>query len=103
MLKDWPLVPPTRLIDDIIQSLGATFFFCAQMIIFINILNVVVSEKENKLIHSLVMFGLRREIYWLAWFISNAALVVVCAIITCLVGYGMGWDVFRNTNFGVSQ
>ncbi|CAG8573287.1 3953_t:CDS:2 [Acaulospora colombiana] len=100
-LKDWPKVPPTQLNDEIVSSFGATFFFCAEMIIFITILNTIVTEKEYKLKDSLVMMGLKVEIYWLSYLLSNAWLVVACSLVTCVFGEIFGFFVFRNANFAV--
>ena len=58
-LKDWPLVPAKTLSDTIVQNLGPVFFFCCVMVIFINVLNQIVTEKEAKLRHAMQMMGLR--------------------------------------------
>ena len=63
-VKDWPLVPPTSLPDNIISSLGPTFFFAAAVVIFINLLNTIVTEKEYKLRHGMEMMGLKSSAYW---------------------------------------
>ncbi|KAG9307579.1 hypothetical protein G9A89_023144 [Geosiphon pyriformis] len=98
-IKDWPIVPPKNISDQIVASLGSLFFFCAEMIIFISVLNTIVTEKEQKLTDSLVMMGLKKEVYWLAYFISNAWLIVFCSLITCVFGFAFDFSVFRNTNF----
>jgi hypothetical protein len=58
-MKDWPLIPLAILSDSIVQSLGACFFFCSEMIIFIIVLNTIVTEKEMKLRHGMEMMGLK--------------------------------------------
>ncbi|CAG8565940.1 2194_t:CDS:2 [Paraglomus brasilianum] len=100
-LKDWPKVPPTVVGDEIVGSLGSLFFFCAEMIIFIVVLNTIVTEKEQKLRDSLIMMGLKVEVYWLSYFFSNAWLVIICSIITCFLGFIFRFEVFTNTNFFV--
>ncbi|CAG8468063.1 989_t:CDS:2, partial [Scutellospora calospora] len=100
-LKDWPLVPPSQLNDQIVSTFGAVFFFCAEMIIFISVLNTIVTEKEQKLVDSLVMMGLKIEVYWLSYFISNAWLVVICSLMTCSFGIAFQFFVFKNANFAV--
>lgn len=57
-LKDWPLIPPSTLSDNVVSTLGAVFFFCSEMVIFINVLNQIVVEKEMKLRIALEMSGL---------------------------------------------
>ena len=57
-LKDWPLVPAKVLSDSIVQNLGPVFFFCCVMVIFINALNQLVSEKEARLRTAMEMMGL---------------------------------------------
>jgi ABC-type Na+ transport system ATPase subunit NatA len=100
-LKDWPKIPPKQTSNQIISQFGATFFFCANMIIFISILNIIVTEKEEKLKDSLIMMGLKVEIYWLSYFISNSWLIIICSLITCLGGLAFGFFVFKNSNFAV--
>ncbi|RHZ80225.1 hypothetical protein Glove_138g24 [Diversispora epigaea] len=100
-LKDWPKVPPTQLNDQIVASFGALFFFCAEMIIFINVLNTIVTEKEYKLKDSLLMMGLNREIYWISNFLSNAWIVTICSLVICIFGIAFRFFVFKNANFGV--
>ncbi|CAG8465050.1 7477_t:CDS:2 [Paraglomus occultum] len=98
-LKDWPKVPPSVVGDEIVGSLGSLFFFCAEMIIFIVVLNTIVTEKEQKLRDSLIMMGLKVEVYWLSYLLSNAWLVIICSIITCFLGFIFRFEVFTNTNF----
>ncbi|OAJ36263.1 hypothetical protein BDEG_20455 [Batrachochytrium dendrobatidis JEL423] len=102
-IKDWPLIPAGQLSDSIVQSLGPVFFFCAEMIIFINVLNQIVSEKELKLRHSMEVMGLRPSVYWLSHLISNSVLVFINALFTGLFGLAFGFQAFRNTNFGVGS
>ncbi|CAG8612901.1 4076_t:CDS:2 [Funneliformis caledonium] len=71
------------------------------MIIFISVLNTIVTEKEAKLKDSLVMMGLKVEVYWLSCFISNAWLMIICSLITCLGGLAFGFFAFKNSNFFV--
>ncbi|KAG0211088.1 ATP-binding cassette sub- A member 1 [Mortierella sp. GBA30] len=98
-LKDFPLVPPTLASDEVVSSLGAMFFFCSMMIIFICVLNQIVTEKELHLRHSMQMMGLKTLVYWFSWWLSNAFLVLISAIVIC--GFGMAFDftVFKNSNF----
>jgi hypothetical protein len=58
-VKDWPLIAPTVLSDTIVQQLGPVFFFCSEMLIFINVLNQIVTEKELKLRHGMEVMGLK--------------------------------------------
>jgi hypothetical protein len=58
-LQDWPTVPPENVSDGVVQRLGAVFFFCSQMVIFISVLSSIVAEKEMKLRIALEMMGLK--------------------------------------------
>ena len=58
-MKDWPLIPPSTLSDTIVQQLGPVFFFCSEMLIFINVLNTIVTEKELFLRHGMEVMGLK--------------------------------------------
>ena len=57
-IKDWPLVPAKTLSDTIVLRLGPVFFFCSIMVIFVNALNQVVTEKEAGLRHAMELTGL---------------------------------------------
>ncbi|KAI8909840.1 hypothetical protein EDD86DRAFT_247174 [Gorgonomyces haynaldii] len=100
-LKDWPKIAPARVSEFIIQTLGPVFFFCSEMIIFINVLSTIVSEKELKLRHGMEVMGLKPYIYWTSHFISNSWLVIVNAFFTCAAGYAFQFEAFKNANFGV--
>ncbi|KAI8921283.1 hypothetical protein DFJ77DRAFT_449232 [Powellomyces hirtus] len=100
-LKDWPLIPPKTLSDTIIQNLGPVFFFCSEMVIFINVLNLIVTEKELKLRHGMEMMGLKSSVYWVSHFLSNSLLVLVGAFVTAIFGLIFGFFAFKETNFGV--
>ncbi|KAI1315707.1 ATP-binding cassette sub- A member 1 [Mortierella claussenii] len=99
MLKDFPLVPPNQANDEIVSSLGPMFFFCSMMIVFICVLNQIVTEKELHLRHSMQMMGLKTLVYWFAWWLSNALLVFISALVICVFGIAFGFTVFKNSNF----
>ncbi|KAI9026752.1 hypothetical protein DFJ74DRAFT_604379 [Hyaloraphidium curvatum] len=100
-LKDWPRIPPNSTNDSIVQQLGTTFFFCAAMVVFINILNTIVAEKEQRLRHAMEVMGLSPHIYWLSYFITYMIAIAVAALVTCVFGLAFGFQAFRNCNFGV--
>ncbi|KAI8833374.1 hypothetical protein BC829DRAFT_426391 [Chytridium lagenaria] len=60
-MKDWPLVPALVVSDRIVQTIGPVFFFCTTMVIFINIINNILTEKELKLRHAMQMMGLKHS------------------------------------------
>ncbi|KAG0076214.1 ATP-binding cassette sub- A member 1 [Podila epicladia] len=98
-LKDFPKVPPTLASDQVVSSLGAMFFFCSMMVIFICVLNQIVTEKELHLRHSMQMMGLKTLVYWFSWWLSNAVLVLISAVVICGFGIAFGFTVFKNSNF----
>ncbi|KAF8939132.1 ATP-binding cassette sub- A member 1 [Haplosporangium gracile] len=99
-LKDFPKVPPILASDEVVSSLGAMFFFCSMMVIFICVLNQIVMEKELHLRHSMQMMGLKTLVYWFSWWLSNALLVLISAVVICGFGIAFGFSVFMNSNFG---
>ncbi|KAG0048815.1 ATP-binding cassette sub- A member 1 [Gryganskiella cystojenkinii] len=99
-LKDFPLVPPKAASDEVVSSLGAMFFFCSMMVIFICVLNQIVTEKELHLRHSMQMMGLKTLVYWFSWWLSNAVLVLISAIVICGFGVAFDFSVFKYSNFG---
>lgn len=100
-LKDWPTVPAATLSDSVVQQLGPVFFFCSEMIIFINVLNTIMTEKELKLRHGMELMGLKPFLYWFTHFLSNSLLVALNAVFTCLFGLMFQFQAFKNSNFGV--
>ncbi|OMH83116.1 ABC transporter A family member 1 [Zancudomyces culisetae] len=98
-LKDWPKVPPKASGDIIISSLGPMFFFSAQMVIFINVLMMIVGEKEKKLREAMQVVGLRSEVYWLSWYLAYAVLEFFCVLVTMGMSYALGFAAFTNSNF----
>ncbi|KAF8936514.1 hypothetical protein EDD21DRAFT_445427 [Dissophora ornata] len=98
-LKDFPLVPPSLASDEVVSGLGAMFFFCSMMVIFICVLNQIVTEKELHLRHSMQMMGLKTIVYWFSWWLSNALLVLISAVVICVFGIAFGFTIFKNSNF----
>jgi ABC-type multidrug transport system fused ATPase/permease subunit len=100
-LKDWPLIPPGTVSDSIVQQLGPVFFFCSEMLIFINVLNQIVTEKELKLRHGMEVMGLKPSVYWISHYLSNTLLVFVNGLFSTIWGYIYGFQAFTNANFFV--
>ncbi|OMJ17002.1 ABC transporter A family member 2 [Smittium culicis] len=100
-LKDWPTVPPEESAQIVISSLGPMFLFSAQMVIFINFVLMVVTEKEKRLRESMQLAGLKPEVYWLSWYLAYSVLALVCVLVTMAMGYALNFDAFRNSNFFV--
>ncbi|KAJ3054920.1 ATP-binding cassette sub- A member 1 [Rhizophlyctis rosea] len=100
-LKTWPVIPPETLTDTIIKNLGPVFFFCSEMVIFINVLNMIVSEKELKLRHGMEMMGLKPAVYWISHFLTISLLVAIAALVTGIFGLIFQFTAFKETNFGV--
>ncbi|KAJ3287594.1 ATP-binding cassette sub- A member 1 [Borealophlyctis nickersoniae] len=100
-LKDWPKIPPSTLSDTVVQSLGPVFFFCTEMVIFINVLNQIVAEKEAKLRHGMEMMGLKPSVYWISHFLSNTLLVFVSSLVTTIFGLIFQFTAFKETHFMV--
>ena len=100
-IKDWPLVPAKTLSDTIVQNLGSVFFFCCVMIIFINVLNQIVTEKEDRLRHAMEMMGLLPSVYWWSYFLSNSILVLIGSLVTSVLGLAFAFKAFTGTNFAI--
>ncbi|OLY81217.1 ABC transporter A family member 2 [Smittium mucronatum] len=98
-LKDWPTVPPQQSSQIIVATLGPMFLFSSQMVIFINFILMLVTEKEKRLRESLQTAGLRPEVYWLSWYLAYSVVVVICVLVTMAMGAALDLDVFRNANF----
>ncbi|PVU98300.1 hypothetical protein BB559_001689 [Furculomyces boomerangus] len=99
VLKDWPTIPPRSLADLVITSVGPMFLFSTQMVIFINLILMIVTEKEKKLRESMQLAGLKPEVYWLSWYLAYSLLAFICVLVTQAMGYALNLKVFRHTNF----
>lgn len=97
-MKDWPITAPSKTSDSIVQQLGPVFFFCSEMIIFLNVLNTIVGEKELRLRHGMEVMGLKPYIYWTSHFISNTGLVIINSLFATMWGYVFGFQAFTETN-----
>ncbi|ORY28097.1 P-loop containing nucleoside triphosphate hydrolase protein [Neocallimastix californiae] len=100
-LKDFPTISEGNIGETAISMLGSVFFFCSAMVIFINSLNTIVSEKDNKIRFCMEMMGLYKSVYWLSWFIIFFVLIFVNTIATILFGMLFQYSFFLNTNFFV--
>jgi hypothetical protein len=101
-LQDWPRSPPEFVSDGVVQRLGAVFFFCSQMVIFISVLSQIVAEKEMKLRIALEMMGLKPSVFWMSNFLSYGLLVLGNAVVTSILGIAFQFDAFTNCDFFVS-
>ncbi|KAI9223359.1 hypothetical protein BC828DRAFT_345046 [Blastocladiella britannica] len=98
-IKDWPTVKPTYVPDFIVSNLGPMFFFCSVMVIFIAVLQDVVTEKELLLRHAMATMGLRASVYWVTMFLSRAVLVAIAALVTVVMGIVCQFTVFTQADF----
>ena len=77
-LKDWPKIPALVAGQGFVQSLGPMFYFCTICVIFIVVVNQLISERSQKLRSSMNMMGLKTEIYYASTFIMST---LICALI----------------------
>jgi len=68
------------------------------MVVFINLLSTIVSEKETKVRYSMEMMGLKRSVYWVSWFIVYAVLFFINTISTIIFGRLFKYAFFTNTD-----
>ncbi|OUM58765.1 hypothetical protein PIROE2DRAFT_64203 [Piromyces sp. E2] len=100
-IKDFPELGVEGYEEYTVTAAGPMIFFCVAMVIFVNILNTIVTEKESKIRYSMEMMGLKQSVYWLSWSIIYVFYFLVNAIATILFGKLFGYSFFTNTNFGV--
>lgn len=100
-LKDFPDVGLEGFEDLAVSAIGPMVFFCVSMVIFINILSTIVSEKESKVRYSMEMMGLKQSVYWLSWTIIYVIYFFINTLSTILFGKLFGYSFFNNTNFFV--
>ena len=68
------------------------------MVIFINTLSSILTEKELKLRMAMDQMGLRTSVYWTSTLLSALSLVIVGSITTCMFGWILGFNSFRKTD-----
>ncbi|ORX83600.1 hypothetical protein BCR32DRAFT_291916 [Anaeromyces robustus] len=100
-LKDFPILPLSGFEDALVTESGPMFFFCVAMVIFINILSTIVSEKENRIRFSMEMMGLKQSVYWLSWTVIYVIHFFINSIATIIFGKLFNYAFFTNTNFWV--
>jgi len=100
-IKDFPNEGIEELDDVIVSARGPVIFFCSSMVIFIDLLNSVVSEKETKVRYSMEMMGLKRSVYWVSWIILYAILLFINTVATIVFGRLLGYAFFSNTDIMV--
>ncbi|ORZ10899.1 ABC-2 family transporter protein-domain-containing protein [Catenaria anguillulae PL171] len=99
LVKDWPTVAPENVPDTIVSNMGAMFFFCSVMVVFIAILQDVVTEKELMLRHAMATMGLRASVYWVSTFLSRALLVLLASLVTVVTGIACQFSAFTQSSF----
>ncbi|KAL7747932.1 hypothetical protein RI367_006679 [Sorochytrium milnesiophthora] len=102
IMKDWPKVKPGNLPDSMVSTLGAMFFFCSEMVIFISVLQNVVTEKELHLRHAMETMGLKASVYWISMFLAQALLVAIASLVTCVMGIVCKFTIFTQSSFAVT-
>ncbi|ORZ29892.1 hypothetical protein BCR44DRAFT_54784 [Catenaria anguillulae PL171] len=100
-LKDWPTVAPSYIPDTIVSQSGPLFFFCSVMVIFISVLQEIVTEKELLLRHAMATMGLKASVFWSANFLSRAVLVFVASLVTVIMGIICQFAVFQADFFAL--
>ncbi|KAI8915746.1 hypothetical protein EDD86DRAFT_186239 [Gorgonomyces haynaldii] len=100
-IKSWPVSPPSNLSDTVVQNLGPVFFFCSIMVIFLNALDTIVTEKEKRLRLGMEMTGLTPFVYWISHFLSLSLESLTASLFTTCFGLAFGFQSFRNSDFFV--
>ncbi|KAI8925196.1 hypothetical protein BC831DRAFT_512721 [Entophlyctis helioformis] len=101
LTKEWPQLAPLQVNDRAYQQLGPVFFFCSEMIIFLNVLSMIVSEKQLKLRHAMELMGLIPSVYWISHFLSASVLVLINAVSMTCWGLVFKFPFMVNTDFAV--
>ncbi|KAH6569427.1 hypothetical protein BASA62_004914 [Batrachochytrium salamandrivorans] len=101
-IQDWAELPSSDIISRVYQKLGPAFFFCSEMIVFINVMSQIVTEKELKLRHGMEVMGLMPGVYWLSHFISTSALVIVNGLSMVAWGFAFGFPTITHTNIAIT-
>jgi len=98
-LKDFPVIGYEGIGEYFMSYYAPTVFFCISMVIFINILSSIVSEKETKVRYSMEMMGLKRSVYWASWSILYLVLYFLNTLAIVIIGKLFGYSLFVKTDF----
>jgi len=100
-IKEFPTIGNEGYEDYIASSSGPIVFFIVSMVIFIYMLNDIVSEKETKVRYSMEMMGLKRSVYWTSWVIVYFIFFFINSFSTVIFGKLFGYSFFTKTEFMV--
>lgn len=101
-LRPFPTLPLTRVPDTLSSSLGPCFFFIVTALpTVLMAMNALVGEKEKHLRRCMMLMGLRRESWYVSWYLTFSAIGGAVALILTALGRAFQFDIFRNSNFGV--
>jgi len=101
-LRPFPTVPQSVVPDTLSSSLGPCFFFIVTALpTILMALNALVGEKEQQLRRCMMLMGLRRESWYMSWYLTFAAISGLVGLILAALGRAFHFDFFVNSNFGV--
>ena len=88
------MVPPTLVPDAVVEGLGAVFFFCAEMVIFICVLNQIAGEKEQRLKIAMEMAGMKviKKEFLFSYF--SLSLFILFMYSLFLIGWAIFFQIF---------
>ncbi|ORX80160.1 hypothetical protein BCR32DRAFT_261302 [Anaeromyces robustus] len=101
-LKDFPELGFEGYGKYAMSYYSPTIFFCISMVIFINILSTIVSEKETKVRYSMEMMGLKKSVYWASWAIVYIIYYILNTFFMIILGKLFGYSFFVKTEFMVT-
>jgi len=101
-LRPFPTLPLTRVPDSLTSSLGpCVFFIVTALPSVLMAMTALVGEKEKNLRRYMMLMGLRRESWYVAWYLTVAATSGLVGIILAALGRAMQFEFFVNCNYGV--
>jgi ABC-2 family transporter protein len=101
-LRPFPTLPLARVPDTLSSSLGPCFYFIVTALpVVLMALNALVGEKEKQLRRCMILMGLRRESWFVSWYLTFALISAFVGLILAALGRAFHFDFFVNSNFGV--
>jgi len=96
-----PFAHPALSTASFVATFASSFIFAASMFNFVLTIGSLVGEREGRLRQALRTMGMLDSSYWCSWGFFHVLLAFVLAMVTCVSGYALQFDIFKINGFGL--
>jgi ABC-type multidrug transport system ATPase subunit len=93
---------PAFRTQSIVSSVGPPFFFAGAMFGFVIQVGAVVLEREQKQRQAMEGMGMSRPAWWLTWLTFELIMVTASAVLLCLFGVILQFDLFLKNDISLT-